>query len=66
MPTPAGDPLRKVTINLYDEDCDYLECHQGHGWSTWVRDIIHAEVRRAKATNTLRYPLIRRLGDLDV
>lgn len=68
MPTAADAPLRKITLNLYEEDCLYLEENMGHGWSTWVREIIHAEARKAMNTGSYRYPLVQRrqtLGDLN-
>lgn len=58
MPTLAGDPLRKVTLNLYEADVIILEQTYGLGWSTHVRDLV-----RDHAYN-LRRPSIRRLGDL--
>lgn len=65
MPTPADAPLRKVTLNLYEEDCDYLEVSVDQ-WTVWVRDIIHDEVRKAMNTGSYRFPLVqRRLGDLE-
>lgn len=39
MPTPADAPLRKVTLNLYEDDCATLETHYGRGWSEYVRCI---------------------------
>lgn len=33
--------LRKVTLNLFDEDCVKLERWYGHGWSTEIRNRIH-------------------------
>lgn len=64
MPTPADRPLRKVTLNLYESDVIYLQDNIP-AWSTWVRDIIAAEVAKAINTGTYRFPLIRRtLGDL--
>lgn len=41
MPTPAGDPLRKVTLNLYEEDCLDAEKLFGRGWTTELRSIWH-------------------------
>jgi hypothetical protein len=62
MPTIAGPRLRKITLNLYDDDCDTLARHYGRGWSTEVRDIInaHAELIR-KSTPKKRATL----GDLN-
>lgn len=41
MPAKADDPLRKVTLNLYEADCAAMEQLHGHGWSTQVRQLIH-------------------------
>jgi len=66
-PARSDDPLRRCTLNLYEEDCAYLEQTQGQGWTTWIRDIIHAEVRKSMNTGTIRFPLVQRrtLGDLE-
>lgn len=40
-PAKADAPLRKVTLNLYEEDCALLEQYYGHGWSQKVRELIH-------------------------
>lgn len=39
-------PLRKVTLNLYDEDVAALERLVGHGWSSLVREWIHDHAER--------------------
>jgi hypothetical protein len=60
MPNPGSSiPLRKVTLNLYEEDCAYAERFFGQGWSEIVRDCFH---RRVQAT---RFVKSRTLGDLD-
>lgn len=59
MPTPAGAPLRKVTLNLFEEDCLILEQGHGHGWSELVREWVHEH------TWSYRKHLPRTLGDLD-
>lgn len=42
MPNPGSDkPLRKVTLNLYDEDLRYIEAKFGWGWSQIIRTHIH-------------------------
>lgn len=43
---PSDLPLRKVTLNLYDEDVRRLEQHIGRGWSELVRDLVHDHVRK--------------------
>lgn len=45
MPRQAGDPLRKVTLNLYEADCTWMEKHLGHGWSEQVREWIREQVK---------------------
>lgn len=60
MPTPADRPLRKVTLNLYEEDCLWAEKNIGHGWTQWVRTEINAEIARLKEMNRKR----RTLGEL--
>lgn len=44
MPPHPGPILRKVTLNLYEEDCLHLEQayeHYEHGWTVSIRNIIH-------------------------
>lgn len=60
MPTPAGDPLRKVTLNLYEADCATLERLVGHGWSEQVRQWVHQHVEGMVGYHKLR----KTLGDL--
>jgi hypothetical protein len=70
MPTPADAPLRKVTLNLYEADCAYLEKTLGHGWTTEVRNAVHEyagkrlnlQVTMDMITDSAVY---RTLGDLD-
>ncbi len=50
MPNPGSDrPLRKVTLNLYDEDVTYLQHAFGWGYSDLVRQIIHKRVMELKS-----------------
>lgn len=59
MPRPADEPLRRVTLNLFEADCQWLEKEYGPGWTTRIRQHIHQEV------NQRRSPTMRRiLGDL--
>lgn len=44
MPVRSDDPLRRVTLNLYDADCQWLEKTYGRGWTERVRQHIHSEV----------------------
>ena len=41
MPAKADDPLEKITLNLYESDCSFLRSYVGHGWSEYVRQIVH-------------------------
>jgi len=61
MPTLAGPPLRKVTLNLYEEDCLLGEKLYGYGWTTMVRDVWAAHLARA-AVEARRTRI--KLGDL--
>ena len=43
MPNPGSSrPLRRVTLNLYEEDCAALEREHGYGWTSHVRENIHS------------------------
>jgi hypothetical protein len=60
MPARSDDPLRRVTLNLYEADCTALAKHLGQGWTTEVREAVHAYALRIGAH---RKPLT--LGDLN-
>lgn len=62
-PAKSDDPLRKVTLNLYEEDCKWFEREYGHGWTERVRQHIHSEVVKRRLTEgpTYKRPT---LGDL--
>lgn len=62
MPVRSDEPLRKVTLNLYEADCIWLEGTYGHGWSERVRQHIHNEV--VKRRQEIRPFPVRILGDL--
>ncbi len=68
MPNRADDPLRKVTLNLYEADCAWFEREYGRGWSKRLRQHIHNEVlaRTQPSFNIARpkLPTARTLGDL--
>lgn len=44
MAPRPGPPLRKVTLNLFEEDCRALETIYGDGWTIIVRDLAHNHV----------------------
>jgi hypothetical protein len=62
MPVRSDEPLRKVTLNLYEADCQWLEREYGRGWSERIRQAIHHEVH--KRTREIVPTTIRTLGDL--
>lgn len=39
-----SDRLKKVTVNLYEEDIKFFEKRFGYGWSVELRRIMHREV----------------------
>lgn len=43
---PSSEPLRRVTLNLYEADCQALEAEHGHGWTGEVREQVRKHVRR--------------------
>jgi hypothetical protein len=63
MPVKSDDPLRKVTLNLYEADCQWMERMYGHGWTERIRQHIHNEV----AYRSITTPFTKRrrtLGDI--
>lgn len=61
MPAKSDEPLRKVTLNLYEADCAALEQYYGHGWSEQVRQVVRAHTRTITGYHKLRMTL----GDLE-
>ena len=61
MPVRPDAPLRKVTLNLYEADCAYLEEKIGHGWSEYVRQLVHNNIEEDRKHYRNRP---RTLGDL--
>ena len=61
MPNPGLDkPLRKCTLNLYEEDVAAAEADYGRGWSEELRNLWSDHMR-----NTTGYQKLRKtLGDL--
>lgn len=47
MPKHAGPPLRKVTLNLYEEDCAKAEVLLGWGWTEQLREMFHEGMNKA-------------------
>ena len=46
-------PLRKVTLNLFAEDVEYME-KTGTGWTQMVRDAVHHFVTSRRTLSTLQ------------
>ena len=55
MTVHSGKPLRRITLNLYEEDCTWAENVLGYGWtetvreqwSQWCRDKRHQRMEKA-------------------
>jgi hypothetical protein len=60
MPARSDDPLRRVTLNLYEADCEWLAKEYGRGWTERIRQHIHGEVLKRQRPNDRLT-----LGDLD-
>ena len=65
MPTRSDDPLRRVTLNLYESDCQWLERTYGHGWTERVRQHIHNEVAVRQSDRPAPKARPFTLGDLE-
>lgn len=51
MNTPLDKPIHRTNINLFAEDVEEMKKMYGVGWTTRVRDMVHAHVKM-KAKNT--------------
>lgn len=61
MPRTPDEPLRRVTLNLFEADCAWFELHYGAGWTTRIRQHLHQLV-----TDRAGYHQVRKtLGDLE-
>lgn len=61
MPAKADEPLRKVTLNLYEADCEAFEAFYGRGWSEQVRALVHNQAFKLVSYQNMKH----RLGDLE-
>lgn len=61
MPVRSDEPLRKVTLNLYESDVLALETAVGFGWSEQVRQWVHQHTQQITGFHKLR----QTLGDLE-
>ncbi len=48
MPRVADDVLRKVTLNLYEDDVRWFQVRYGQGYSEVIRQVVHAAVSKMK------------------
>lgn len=62
MPNRSDDPLRKVTLNLYEADCQWLERTYGRGWTERVRQHIHNFIAQRSSPEEFKHAI--KLGDL--
>lgn len=46
MPAESDEPLRKVTLNLYASDVEWLERRHGRGWTEAVRGAVRSYRRK--------------------
>lgn len=58
-PARSDDPLRRVTLNLYEADVALAERIYGHGWSEHLRRMFHEWLVQHTVIH-----IPRRLGDL--
>lgn len=65
MPVKSDDPLRKVTLNLYEADCQWFEKEYGHGWTERLRQHLHNEVLSRRSKQVFGAHARRTLGDLE-
>lgn len=45
MPRIPDEPLRKVTLNLYNEDVIWFQQTYGQGYSEMIRALVHSHVQ---------------------
>lgn len=63
MPRTPDEPLRRVTLNLFEADCAWFELHYGAGWTTRIRQHLHQLVTDRQSTEYHRGR--RTIGDLE-
>lgn len=47
MPPRSPEPLRRITLNLFETDCVKMERRYGHGWTERVRDMVREHIGKA-------------------
>jgi hypothetical protein len=48
MPPRSDDPLRRVTLNLYESDCQLMSRLMGQGWTTYIRELVHTTLQKPR------------------
>lgn len=48
MPAPSDKPLKKVTLNLFEEDVAYMVATYGNGWTSEVRERLSNFIKERK------------------
>lgn len=48
MPPRSPEPLRRVTLNLFDSDCLLMERRYGHGWSERLRLLLRDHLSKLR------------------
>lgn len=54
MPNKSDEPLRKVTLNLFEEDCKVMAQRYGRGWTERVRDLVRARANLIRETDLVQ------------
>lgn len=50
MPITPGDPLTKVTLNLYTADVNWMRHMWGEGWSAQLRELVKNSIKPTRHT----------------
>lgn len=45
----SDQDLHRTNLNLYLSDVQWMRNHYGHGWTEWVRDMIHQCIERKRS-----------------
>lgn len=53
MPKRPNEPLRKITINIFDSDARALETIYGWGWSEQIRNLIREHIKAHRPRRTI-------------
>jgi len=64
MPVRSDEPLRKITLNLYEADCQWMEREYGHGWTERLRQMLHHEVAKRNGAQQFNRQTPRTVADL--